>query len=125
MKITLLILLTLLYEIHPNCFGVPLKAFGGRDDNCFSLCCAEGFVQDIKTGLTCISCDSVGLIQCVSCSLYRTIDNKNVYKCLSSKNINHLVTVGTASKCTNLQGFVDNTYILSNWTNFDKCLACS
>ena len=127
MNIVILLLLALLGMVSPLCLGAPMKAFGGRNFNCFSLCCAPGFVQDVITGTNCVSCDSVGQIQCASCTLFfRSEAEGNVYKCMSAKNINQLVTVGTTSQCTNPSGKTEeNTFVLSNWTNFDQCLSCN
>lgn len=84
-----------------NPIGASKTIFGGRNYNSFSLCCAEGFVQDAGEGYNCVPCSSVGLIQCAVCTLYyEKLQNNsawNLYRCLSSKNINNLITVGGTS----------------------------
>lgn len=65
-----LLLCVLFFQAYSQCIGVPMEVIGGRNFNCRSLCCADGFVQDSVTGTNCVSCDSVGLLNCARCGLY-------------------------------------------------------
>ena len=127
MKLVLPILLVLVVSVNSLCLGVPLTLINGKSFNCRSLCCADGYVQDLITGTTCVTCDSVGLYGCASCGLYATSESGSnyTYKCLISKNIEGLVTVGSSSLCAGPGGVADNTYVLNNWTNFSTCSPCS
>ena len=70
--ITNLLLLALIYQAYSGCIGVPLMVNKGIDFNCRSLCCSIGFVQDTFSGTNCVSCASVGLLNCAKCGLYAT-----------------------------------------------------
>lgn len=122
------LLLLFLFAIRTNslCLGVPLKIYGAPSFNCKSLCCNNGFVQDLKTGINCVSCGSVGLVGCAKCGLYALDSNGTsyTYKCFESENIPSLVTRGDVSVCSNL-GLINNWYALNNYTNFNSCTLCS
>lgn len=126
MKPVLFLLLVLVVSINSGCIGVPLSIFDMKSFNCRSLCCVEGYVQDLITGTNCIPCDSVGLIGCASCALYAKDESGSnyTYRCLRSKNIEGLITVGSASQCAGPGQVFENTYVLNNWTNFNACVPC-
>lgn len=56
MKLVVPLLLIFIVCINSKCLGVPLNAWGQIGYNCISLCCADGYVQDLVTGYDCVPC---------------------------------------------------------------------
>ena len=127
MKLVVPLLLIFIASVNSKCLGVPLVTWGQISYNCISICCADGFVQDVVTGYNCVSCQSVGLVGCASCTLYSTTSSGHnlTYRCMTSNNIDRLITIGDSSKCVGDDQIFDGTYILNNWTNYDSCVRCN
>lgn len=125
----LFVLFALFFHVQSfTCLGSVPSYYSGRDFNCFALCCAEGYVMDLNTTgvVGCVSCESVGLVGCRLCSLIPFDRAENIsYKCLASKNIPNLLTVGISSTCADPSGQDERFYALSNYSNFNQCVPCS